>query len=123
MSRGSNLHPTPQYVAHQTAIENPPEQEKPGAVRFRRHTDTWACILWSTTSFLSGRYREMDSDQLKTHTWYWVRRDDGSLAPYQFHRVRSDTAGRSIGEFFVGSLLHGWPLSRVVAEARPPKGQ
>ena len=64
----------------------------------------------------------MNPDQLKPQVWYWVRRDDGSLAPYQFHCVRSDAEGRLIANFFVGSLLHGWPLSRVVAEARTPKG-
>lgn len=58
---------------------------------------------------------------LKPEAWYWVRRDDGSLAPYRFHRVRRDAKSRTlIAEMFVGSFIQTFPLSRIVAEAKMP---
>ncbi len=64
----------------------------------------------------------MTEDYLKTEHWYWIRRDDGSLAPYRFHRVRRDEkTGSMVGEFFVGSFLQSYPLSRVVGEAQMPR--
>jgi hypothetical protein len=63
----------------------------------------------------------MTTDQLRPRHWYFVRRDDGSLAPYQFHGVRHDPRrGQVVAQFFVGSLLQEWPLSRVVAAAQMP---
>ena len=64
---------------------------------------------------------------LQTNRWYWIRRDDGSLAAYRFHRTVSNTSratGRSdddYGEFYVGSMLQTFPLGRVVGEARMPR--
>jgi hypothetical protein len=58
---------------------------------------------------------------LKPEGWYWVRRDDGSLAPYRFHRVRRDAKTRAwVAEMFVGSFIQTFPLSRIVAEAKMP---
>lgn len=64
----------------------------------------------------------MAPEQLQPKHWYWIRRLDGSLAPYQFHRLcpTAERGGPS-GEFFVGSLLQTWPLGRVIAEARMPR--
>ncbi len=63
----------------------------------------------------------MDTQQLEPNQWYWIRRDDGSLAPYRFHRLRPAAGGgQAVGEFFVGSFIQSWPLSRVVGEARMP---
>lgn len=53
--------------------------------------------------------------------WYWVRRDDGSIAPYRFHQAKTDSRGRRLGEFFVGSFIRTFPLSAVVGEAHMPK--
>ena len=48
----------------------------------------------------------MDPELLTPKTWYWIRRGDGSLAPYVLHRVREDVAtGGVVAEFFVGSFL------------------
>jgi hypothetical protein len=63
----------------------------------------------------------MDAAQLKPRQWYWVRRDDGSLAPYVFHRICTDKwASQPKAEFFVGSMLQTWPIGRVVAAAEMP---
>jgi len=61
----------------------------------------------------------MDEPELKPNHWYWLRRADGSLAPYRFYRVvpRRD---RALGEFFVGSFVRTFPLSQVVGEAQMP---
>lgn len=61
----------------------------------------------------------MSDEDLKPNHWYWIRREDGSLAPYRFHR-RSNTAKRAVGEFFVGSFIQRFPLSAVVGEAQMP---
>lgn len=63
----------------------------------------------------------MSPEQLQPRHWYWVRRADGSLAPYQFHRLGAVVENQPTGEFYVGSLLQVWPLGRVVAEARMPR--
>ena len=64
----------------------------------------------------------MEPQQLQPQSWYWVRRHDGSLAAYRFHRVRDDkAAGQIVAEFFVGSMVQGWPLSHVVGEAHMPE--
>ena len=52
--------------------------------------------------------------------WYWIRRDDGSLAPYLFHQAKRDTWGNQVGEFFLGSKLTTWSLGRVVGVAEMP---
>lgn len=52
--------------------------------------------------------------------WYWIRRDDGTIAPYRFHQAKTDTKGRRLGEFFVGSFIRTFPLSAVVGEAQMP---
>ena len=50
--------------------------------------------------------------------WYWIRRADGSLAPYRYH---GEVAGRQgQGHFYVGSMLQKFPLSQVVSEALDP---
>ena len=64
----------------------------------------------------------MDTESLTPKTWYWIRRGDGSLAPYVFHRVREDVAtGGVVAEFFVGSFLQAFRLNQIVAEARMPQ--
>lgn len=62
----------------------------------------------------------MDEQSLKSKCWYWVRRSDGDLAPYRFHRVKQLGKVRC-GEFFVGSMLQTFPLSRIVGEAKMPE--
>ena len=52
--------------------------------------------------------------------WYWIRRDDGSLAPYLFHQAKRDAWGNQVGEFFLGSKLTTWSLGRVVGLAEMP---
>jgi len=59
----------------------------------------------------------MDSRDLIPKHWYWIRRGDGSLAPYVFHKLGEDRAGHVMGEFFVGSFLQPFKLSQIVAEA------
>ena len=59
------------------------------------------------------------SDELKPNHWYWIRSQDGSLAPYRFHR-RSDNGRQAAGEFFVGSFLRRFRLSAVAGEAQMP---
>jgi hypothetical protein len=63
----------------------------------------------------------MDGSQLKINQWYWIRREDGSLAPYRFHRIANDSSGRTLGQFFVGSFLRTFPLSYIVGEAQMPE--
>ncbi|MBK96247.1 MAG: hypothetical protein CMJ79_11115 [Planctomycetaceae bacterium] len=58
--------------------------------------------------------------QLESMKWYWVRRDDGSLAPYLFHKKKRDPHGNLVGEFFMGSKLTTWSLGRVVGVAEMP---
>lgn len=66
--------------------------------------------------------REMSSETLKPKRWYWVRRDDGSLAAYPLYRVSRDLrTGVRRAEFFVGSFVRSWPASRVVGEAQMPE--
>lgn len=62
-------------------------------------------------------------DALIPTRWYWVRRDDGSIAPYRFHQTKTDPRGRRLGEFFVGSFIRTFPLSAVVGEAQMPEQQ
>ena len=59
-------------------------------------------------------------DSLKPQQWYWIRREDGSLAPYRFHQYRHQR-GRRMGEFFVGSMVQTFPLSYVVGRAEMPE--
>ena len=63
----------------------------------------------------------MNADDLKSHEWYWVRRADGSIAPYRFHRIRRDESNRPVAEFFVGSMVQAFPASAVVAKALMPE--
>ena len=63
------------------------------------------------------------SDELKPTYWYWVRRDDGSIAPYRLHQTKTDALGRRLGEFFVGSFIRTFPLSAVIGEAEMPSQQ
>jgi hypothetical protein len=69
--------------------------------------------------FVPEKFRRMNDDLKPTH-WYWVRHDDGSIAPYRFHQAKTDVSGRRCGEFFVGSFLRTFPLSAVVGEAEMP---
>lgn len=62
----------------------------------------------------------MSPEDLKAGQWYWLRHDNGSLAPFRFHRVKR-VGGKLLGEFYVGSMLTTWSLGRVVAEAEMPK--
>ena len=63
----------------------------------------------------------MATDELIPRRWYWIRRDDGSLAPYVLHRTRRDPkTGRRVGDFFVGSFIQTFGLNQVVGEAHMP---
>lgn len=63
----------------------------------------------------------MTEANLQPNQWYWIRRADGSLAPYRFHQLRpANTGGQPTAEFYVGSMLQHWPLSCVVGEATMP---
>ena len=62
----------------------------------------------------------MTPDELKPGHWYWLRHENGSLAPFRFHRVKTES-GNQVGEFYVGSMLATFSLGRVVAEAEMPK--
>ena len=66
----------------------------------------------------------MTSIPLKPEQWYWLRRDDGSIAAYRFHRLKAAPrdGAATCGEFFVGSMLQTFPLSRVIAAAEMPAG-
>ena len=61
------------------------------------------------------------ADNLVPMQWYWIRRDDGSLAPYLFHQKKVDAQGNQLGEFFMGSKLTTWSLGRVVGVAEMPQ--
>lgn len=65
----------------------------------------------------------MQPKQLKPKQWYWVRRDDRTIVPYRFNKLRDSIAGRLEGEFFVGSMICVFPLSSVVGEAQMPTSQ
>lgn len=60
----------------------------------------------------------MDPRELKPGNWYWIRRRDGSVIPYRFHKLnpRSEHQPNS-GQFFVGSFIQSFSLGRVVGEA------
>ena len=60
------------------------------------------------------------ADNLVPMQWYWIRRDDGSLAPYLFYQKKIDAQGNQVGEFFMGSKLITWSLGRVVGVAEMP---
>lgn len=62
----------------------------------------------------------MTADELKPKSWYWIRRPDGTLAPYVFHRISRDPQGQTVAEFFVGSFLVTFQLSQIEAEAQMP---
>ncbi len=63
----------------------------------------------------------MTEADLQPNRWYWIRRADGSLAPYRFHQLRpTKIGGQRTAEFFVGSMLQHWSLSCVVGEAHMP---
>ena len=58
---------------------------------------------------------------LQQKRWYWIRRIDGSLAPYVFHKLAVDeSSGRERAEFFVGSFLQTFELSQIVGPAEMP---
>lgn len=63
-----------------------------------------------------------DKDDLKAGHWYWLRHDNGSLAPFRLHRTKK-VDGRLVGEFYVGSMLSTWSLGRVVAQAEMPRSE
>ena len=70
----------------------------------------------------SGILLGMLPEELKPNHWYWIRREDGSLAPYRFHQISSrPKPGKLTGEFFVGSMIQTMPLNQVVAEAQMPE--
>lgn len=58
---------------------------------------------------------------MKPGQWYWLRHENGSLAPFRFHRAKQ-VDGKMFGEFYVGSMLSTWSLGAVVAEAEMPGG-
>ena len=60
----------------------------------------------------------MDAADLIPKRWYWIRRTDGSLAPYVFYQVRQDYRGKTVAEFFVGSYIQTFGLNQIVAEAK-----
>lgn len=62
----------------------------------------------------------MSPENMKPGHWYWLRQENGSLAPFRFHRVKK-SAGKHVGEFYVGSMLTTWSLGKVVAEAEMPQ--
>lgn len=63
-------------------------------------------------------------EQLLPRRWYWVRRGDGSIAPYVFHRLRHDAVlDQWVGEFFVGSFIQTFRLNQVVGECRMPAAE
>ena len=63
-----------------------------------------------------------NSSELIPKQWYWIRRRDGSLAPYVFHKVEKDrSTGQWVGKFFVGSFLVTFKLNQVVGEAKMAK--
>ena len=63
----------------------------------------------------------MSESTLQPNRWYWIRRADGSLAPYRFHQLGAKPVrGQRTAEFFVGSMIQNWPLSSVVGEAQMP---
>ena len=60
----------------------------------------------------------MNAHELKPQHWYWIRRRDGTIAPYQFHRLASPIGSNQIrGEFFVGSMIQVFSIGHVVGEA------
>ena len=62
------------------------------------------------------------SSSLIPKSWYWIRRADGSLAPYVFHRLIADeNSNRQRAEFFVGSFIQTFELSQIVGPAEMPK--
>lgn len=63
----------------------------------------------------------MEPEQLQQRHWYWIRRKDGSLAPYLFHQTRHDEEGKLVADFFVGSFLVPFGLNQIEGEAAMPK--
>lgn len=63
----------------------------------------------------------MEPEQLQQRHWYWIRRKDGSLAPYVFHQTRHDDEGKLVADFFVGSFLVPFGLNQIEGEAAMPK--
>lgn len=78
-----------------------------------------ARVAESKSNFRGGE-RSMEPEQLEPRCWYWIRRDDGSLSAYLFHALKRDEEGRTVAEFFVGSMLHTWPLGRILGKAEAP---
>lgn len=74
---------------------------------------------------LRSRFRlqktSMEPEQLQQRHWYWIRRQDGSLAPYVFHQIRRDDEGKLVADFFVGSFLVPFGLNQIEGEATMPK--
>jgi hypothetical protein len=64
---------------------------------------------------------QMEAHQLQQRHWYWIRRKDGSLAPYVFHQTRHDDEGKIVADFFVGSFLVPFGLNQIEGEATMPK--
>ena len=93
-------------VVPSSAVPSAAEAERPAAPRRTRASKPTA------------------TEQLVPRHWYWVRRKDGSLAPYVFHRQSTDPkTGRLVGEFFVGSFIVTFGLNQVVGEAHMPRAQ
>jgi hypothetical protein len=63
----------------------------------------------------------MEAHQLEPRQWYWIRRRDGSLAPYVFHQTRRDDEGKLVADFFVGSFLVAFGLNQIEGKAAMPK--
>ena len=60
----------------------------------------------------------MQSEELQQGRWYWVRRENGTIVPYRFHRVVPRRANQPMtGEFFVGSFIQTFSLGQVVGQA------
>src|SRR5262249_18371485 len=67
------------------------------------------------------KINRMEPEQLQQRHWYWIRRKDGSLAPYVFHQIRRDEEGKLVADFFVGSFLVPFGLNQIEGEASMPK--
>lgn len=63
-----------------------------------------------------------DEQSLQPNQWYWIRKPNGSMAPYRFQRTKRDPrTGTLVGEFFVGSMIVTFPLNAVAGKAAMPQ--
>ena len=62
----------------------------------------------------------MRNEDLEPGQWYWLRQENGTLAPFRFHRTKLD-GETLVGEFYVGSMLTTWSLGKVVGKADMPE--